>query len=109
MTQEAYSHEVSSAGFWAGGGPIDEAAFYAYAYPQPEGFAKAKVLPGAASYDAEFGEFILPYDAVRGSAEPEKTLLDFLESTYEAAARLGEWDRSQECPRGVIGSPPVLR
>ena len=103
VTREAYSHEVSSAGFWPGGGPIDEAAFYAYAYPQPDGFDEARIRPEAATYNRDFGEFILPYDAVRNSSDPAATLLAFLESTYEAAARLGDWDRSLECPRGLIG------
>ncbi len=103
VTREAYSHEVSSAGFWAGGGPIDEAAFYAYAYPQPEGYANAPVRPEAASYDTAFGEFVLPYEAVRTSADPEATLLAFLESTYGAAAELGNWDRTQECSPGQKG------
>ena len=105
VTQEAYSHEVSSAGFWAGGGPVDDAAFYSYAYPAPEGFSDAPVKPEGAYFDQEFGEFILPYEAVRTSADPESTLMAFLESTYEAAASLGEWDRSQECPRGLKGKP----
>ena len=108
VTREAYSHEVSSAGFWAGGGPIDDAAFYAYAYPQPEGFAEAAVQPDAATYNKEFGEFILPYEAVRTSQDPQATLFAFLESTYEAAASLGNWDRSQEYPRGAVGSPPPI-
>ena len=105
VTQEAYSHEVSSAGFWAGGGPIDEAAFYSYAYPGPEGYSDAQVEPEATYFDKDFGEFILPYEAVRTSANPETTLMAFLESTYEAAASLGDWDRSQECPRGQRGKP----
>jgi len=105
VTQEAYSHEVSSAGFWAGGGPVDDAAFYAYAYPGPEGFSDAPAEPKAAYFDNDFGEFILPYEAVRTSADPESTLLAFLESTYEAAASLGNWDRSQECARGLKGIP----
>lgn len=105
VTQEAYSHEVSSAGFWAGGGPVDEAAFYSYAYPAPDRFAEAAVSPAAAYFDKDFGEFILPYSAVRESADPESTLLDFLDSTYEAAARLGDWDRELECPRGLLGTP----
>ena len=109
VTREAYSHEVSSAGFWPGGGPIDEAAFYAYAYPQPEGFADAMVTPDAAYFDKDFGEFILPYEAVRQSVDPAATLHGFLVSTYEAAAALGEWDRSQEYPGGRIGSPPSIR
>ena len=105
VTQEAYSHEVSSAGFWAGGGPVDDAAFYSYAYPGPDGFSKAPVQPEAAYYDKDFGEFILPYETVRTSADPDSTLMAFLESTYEAAASLGDWDRSQECPRGLKGKP----
>ena len=108
VTQEAYSHEVSSAGFWPGGGPINEAAFYAYAYPGPDGFAEAAVLPEAAYFDAEFGEFVLPYEAVRTAADPEKTLHDFLETTYRAAAELANWDRNLECERGLIGSPPAI-
>jgi hypothetical protein len=109
VTQEAYSHEVSSAGFWAGGGPTDEAAFYAYAYPAPDGFADADVLPGAAYWDKDFGEFVLPYAAVRDSSDPAATLLEFLESTYEAAAKLADWDRKLECPRGLLGTPPSIR
>jgi hypothetical protein len=108
VTQEAYSHEVSSAGFWAGGGPVDDAAFYAYAYPTPEGFADAGVQPEAAYFDKQFGEFILPYDAVRQSDDPEATLLAFLESTYEAAASRGDWDRSLECAAGMVGKPPAI-
>ena len=108
VTREAYSHEVSSAGFWPGGGPVDEAAFYAYAYPGPDGFAAAAVEPAAAYYDEKFGEFVLTYDAVRNSPDPEQSLLAFLESTYEAAAMLGEWDRSLECPRGQLGLPHPL-
>ena len=106
VTREAYSHEVSSVGFWAGGGPIDQAAFYAYTYPSPAGFADASVKPGAAYFDKDFGEFILPYEAVRQSSDPEATLRDFLVSTYEAAAEFGDWDRSQEYPGGQLGSPP---
>ena len=105
VTREAYSHEVSSAGFWPGGGPIDEAAFYAYAYPQPDGFDRATVQPRSASFNAEFGEFVLPYEAVRNSPDPEAALLAFLESTYTAAAELGNWDRSLECERGLKGRP----
>ncbi len=108
VTREAYSHEVSSAGFWAGGGPIDDAAFYSYAYPGPDGFSDAPVNPDAAYFDKDFGEFILPYEAVRTSADPEKTLMAFLESTYEAAASLGNWDRWQECARGQNGKPLPL-
>lgn len=94
VTREAYSHEVSSCGFWAGGGPIPYAAFYSYAYPEPDGFAAAPVKPDAAFYSADLHEFILPYDAVRQSESPDRTLLDFLQSTYEAAANLAQWDRA---------------
>ena len=94
VAREAYSHEVSSCGFWAGGGVIPYAAFYAYAYPEPEGFAAAPVDPDAAFYSDDLREFILPYDAVREAASPDETLLRFLQSTYEAAADLGTWDRA---------------
>jgi hypothetical protein len=93
VAREAYSHEVSSAGFWPGGGPIDHAAFYSYAYPEPAGFAQAEVQPAGAFYSQDLREFILPYDAVRGSPSPDDALLQFLESTYVAAADLGGWDR----------------
>jgi len=105
ITQEAYSHEVSSAGFWAGGGPVDDAAFYSYAYPGPDGFPEAAVEPDSAYFDKDFGEFILPYEAVRTAADPAATLMAFLQSTYEAAANLGDWDRTQECPIGEPGKP----
>jgi hypothetical protein len=108
VTQEAYSHEVSSAGFWAGGGPIDEAAFYAYAYPAPDGFADAAVSPDAAYFDKDFGEFVLPYAAVRESADPAAALLEFLQSTYAAAAALGNWDGDLECVGGLLGTPPPI-
>ncbi len=94
VTREAYSHEVSSCGFWPGGGPIPYAAFYSYAYPEPAGFAEAPVKPDAAYYSSDFREFILPYDTVRQAASPDDTLLGFLQSTYEAAAILGKWDRA---------------
>jgi hypothetical protein len=94
VTREAYSHEVSSCGFWPGTAPIDYPAFYAYAYPQPPGFAEGRVRPDAAFFSTDFGEFILPYDRVRESPEPDATLLEFLQSTYELAADLGGWDRS---------------
>jgi hypothetical protein len=93
VAREAYSHEVSSAGFWPGGGGIDHAAFYAYAYPAPDGFAKVAVDPAAASWSDALGEFVLPYDAVRSAADPDATLLAFLNSTYAAAADLAGWDR----------------
>ena len=94
MVREAYSHEVSSAGFWSGGGPHPFPLFYSYAYPQPEGFAKAPGLPGGAFYSRDLGEFVLPYDTVRHAADPEAVLLAFLEATYAAAADLGRWDRA---------------
>jgi hypothetical protein len=93
VTREAYSHEVSSCGFWAGGGSIAYPAFYAYAYPEPPGFGQARVRPSEAFYSADLREFVLPYDAVRQAADPDRTLLDFLQSTYEAAADRGGWDR----------------
>ena len=107
VAREAYSHEVSSAGFWpGGGGPIDYAAFYSYAYPAPEGFASAGVRPAQAFFSQELGEFILPYDAVRAAPDPKSLLMEFLQSTYEAAADLGRWDRATlECPLGEPGRP----
>ena len=94
MTREAYSHEVSSCGFWPGGGPIAYPAFYSYAYPAPTGFADAPVRPAGAFYSRDLREFVLPYDEVRNAARPDEALLEFLQSTYEAAANLGRWDRS---------------
>jgi len=94
VAREAYSHEVSSAGFWPGGGGMDYAAFYAYAYPLPEGFARANVKPDGSSWSDSLGEFILPYDVVRSAASPDECLLEFLQSTYDAAADLASWDRS---------------
>lgn len=94
ITREAYSHEVSSCGFWSGTPPVDYPAFYAYAYPQPAGFAEAAVRPAAAFFSKDFGEFVLPYAAVREAADPDATLLEFLQSTYDAAADLGQWDRA---------------
>ena len=94
VTREAYSHEVSSCGFWPGGGAIAYAAFYSYAYPEPAGFSEASVKPDGAFYSSDLREFILPYDIVRQSESPDHTLLDFLQSTYEAAANLAKWDRS---------------
>ncbi len=93
VTREAYSHEVSSCGFWPGGGSVPYAAFYSYAYPEPPGFSAAPVRPPAAFYSPELREFLLPYEAVRGSETPDEVLLDFLQTTYEAAATLGHWDR----------------
>jgi hypothetical protein len=104
---EAYSHEVSSAGFWPGGGAIDYPAFYCYAYPEPAGFRTAKVRPDAAFFSEALGEFILPYDAVRTADDPDQALLDFLQSTYEAAAIAAQWDRDAlECD---LGKPGVVR
>ena len=98
VMQEAYSHEVSSAGFWPGNGGFGQAAFYSYAYPEPTGFADTTVRPTPAAYNQELGQFILPYDAVREAASPDECLLDFLQSSYEAAANLGGWDRAAlEC------------
>ncbi len=94
VTREAYSHEVSSAGFWAGGGAIAYPAYYSYAYPEPPGFASAAVGPREAFYSTDLHEFILPYDAVRTSADPDRVLLEFLQSTYVAAADLARWDRA---------------
>jgi hypothetical protein len=94
VTREAYSHEVSSAGFWPGGGAIDYPAFYSYAYPAPEGFAATPVRPAAAFFHEQLGEFILPYDAVRTAKAPDEKLLDFLQTTYEAAANAARWDRA---------------
>jgi hypothetical protein len=93
ITQEAYSHEVSSAGFWPGGGEIKGPAFYSYAAPEPAGFAERRVQPPAAFYHPQLKEFILMYDDVRGADSPESALMEFLQSTYEAAAELGKWDR----------------
>jgi len=106
VTREAYSHEVSSAGFWPGGGPVDYAAYYSYAYPTPDGFGEWEVRPKGAFYSTDAGEFLLPYEAVRTAPSPEKTLLEFLQSTYEAAAVTGHWDRAAlECATGRPGVP----
>jgi hypothetical protein len=103
VTREAYSHEVSSAGFWPGSAAFPQPAFYAYAYPEPDGF-RDKPMPAGASFDPALGEFILPYEAVRRAADPDAVLLDFLSATYEAAADAGHWDRAAlECPIGIPG------
>jgi hypothetical protein len=94
VTREAYSEEVSSCGFWPGGGPIPYAAFYSYTYPIPPGFATAAVQPAGAFYSQDLQEFVLPYDVVRKSESPDDTLLEFLHTTYVAAADLALWDRS---------------
>ena len=107
ITREAYSHEVSSAGFWPGGPGIEQAAFYSYAYPSPQGFGDATVSPAEAFFHAGLGEFVLPYDAVRAASSPERALMSFLESTYRAAADLGGWDRAAlECE---VGRPRIPR
>jgi hypothetical protein len=93
ITREAYSHEVSSAGFWPGGGDIKGPAFYSYAAPEPAGFAEQRVGPQAAFYHPQMKEFLLMYDDVRTAASPKDSLMEFLQSTYNAAADLGKWDR----------------
>ena len=103
VAQEAYCEEVSSCGFWPGGGPIPYAAFYSYAYPEPDNFAAAPVQPAGAFYSNDLHEFILPYDIVRESDSPDDTLLQFLQTTYAAAANLSGWDRAS-LERGPIPS-----
>jgi hypothetical protein len=93
VAQEAYSHEVSSCGFWPGNEALPEAAFYSYIYPEPTGYRTASVKPEQAYFHETLGEFILPYEAVRNAKDPDAMLLDFLHSTYEAAANLAQWDR----------------
>lgn len=106
VAQEAYSHEVSSAGFWPGGGGVDEAMFYAYAYPTPHGFADHGAGPDEAWFDHGLGELLLPYAAVQTSDNPEAMLISFLQSTYRAAATAGNWDRAAlESDFGVPGVP----
>jgi hypothetical protein len=105
VAREAYSREVSSAGFWPGGGLGP--SFYSYAYPTPPDFSVAKVEPAAARFDTQLGEFILSYEAVRASADPDSDLLRFLQTTYEAAADLAHWERTRlERPQGFYGRPP---
>lgn len=109
VTREAYSHEVSSAGFWPGGGGVDEPMFYSYAYPVPDGFGARSVEPAAARFDPKLGEFLLPYEAVRTSADPAGALMQFLQSTYEATAQTAGWDRQAlECQIGIPGVPRRL-
>jgi hypothetical protein len=103
VVREAYSHEVSSAGFWPGAEAVPRAAFYSYAYPEPAGFRDRPAAPGS-YFDATLGEFILPYDTVAQAPQPDALLLDFLSTTYVAAAETGGWDRAAlECPLGVPG------
>jgi hypothetical protein len=105
VTREAYSHEVSSAGFWPGSDLLPRAAFYSYAYPQPEGFGQAKMPPGAI-YETTLGEFLLPYDTVRAASNPDALVMDFLQASYAAAASLGRWDRAAlECALGAPNRP----
>jgi hypothetical protein len=113
VVRETYTHEESSAGFWPGNETFPHSAFYSYAYPEPPGYRARTVTPGA-YFDASLGEFILPYDAVRTAPDPEALLLDFLSTTYEAAADTGAWNRpALECPIGVpararpLDTPPV--
>lgn len=106
VTREAYSHEVSSAGFWPGGGGINEPCFYSYAYPAPDGIETSKVSPAEAQWNSQLGEFVLSYASVRNSGDPEATLLQFLQSTYVAAADRGDWPRAAlECIVGEPGKP----
>jgi Family of unknown function (DUF5996) len=103
VTREAYSHEVSSAGFWPGNDMFPQAAFYAYAYPTPDGFKDAAV-PAPAFFEAALGEFILPYEAVRSATDPDALLLGFLQATYDAAADAARWDRAAlDCAIGMPG------
>jgi len=105
VAREAYSREVSSSGFWPGGGRGP--SFYSYAYPMPPNFNVAKVEPAAARFDVQLGEFILSYEAVQASADPDDALLRFLQTTYEAAADLAHWERARlERPQGFFGRPP---
>jgi hypothetical protein len=92
IAREAYSHEVSSAGFWAGGVTAAEPFFYTYIYPEPDGYRSAKVAHG--HYDGSYGEFVLPYADVRGAAEPTRMLTEFFQTAYDAAAHLAHWDRA---------------
>ena len=110
VTREAYSHEVSSAGFWPGGAGAEGGPFfYSYAYPAPDGFVDAKVAPQAARFDRALGEFVLDYEAVRAAPDPDATLLAFLDSSYATAAGLAHWDRAAlDCPPGHPGLPRQL-
>lgn len=108
VTRDAYSHEVSSCGFWPGSDALPYPLFYAYAYPEPEGFKTASVCPAEAAYEPTFGEFVLPYEAVRQAQAPDAVLLDFFQSTYEAAADLGKWNRNALEPKGAPASSVAL-
>ncbi|HYS45243.1 MAG TPA: DUF5996 family protein [Rhizomicrobium sp.] len=105
VARDAYNQEVSSAGFWPGGGAVTGPHYYSYAYPAPVGFADMRVEPG--NFNAELGEFLMPYETVRAAADPDAVLLAFLQSSYEAAANLAHWDRQfLEGPTGPVGHPP---
>jgi hypothetical protein len=108
VTREAYSHEVSSAGFWPGSGPVPYPAYYSYAYPTPDGFADARLRPDAAFFQRDLGEFVLPYDAVRAATDPDAVLLDFLQTTYEAAADRAQWNRAELERPATVGKPPPV-
>ncbi len=109
VTREAYSHEVSSAGFWPGGGAVDYPVYYSYAYPMPRGFDSCDINIGEAFFHKDLGEFLLPYEAVRKAPDPDSLLLDFLQNTYVAAAELANWDRAElECEQGRRGVPRAL-
>jgi hypothetical protein len=108
VTREAYSHEVSSAGFWPGGGGIDEPCFYSYSYPTPDRFAEQPVGPAAARFDKKLGEFVLPYEAVHSAPNPREVLLEFLGSTFDAAAGLASWDKHLTCAIGRKGLPRII-
>src|SRR5438105_5370448 len=103
ITREAYSQEVSSLGFWPGADVMPQAIFYSYAYPEPKGFGEANVKPDAAAYNSQLKEFILPYDAVRNAKSPDDALLEFAQSTYDAASALGKWERE-----ALVEKKPVL-
>ena len=106
VSREAYSHDVSSAGFWPGGSGVNEPMFYSYAYPAADGFRHGSVEPAEARFNAKLGEFLLPYEAVRTNPDPGGTLMRFLQSTYVAAATTSAWDRKRlECPTGRPGVP----
>jgi hypothetical protein len=108
VTREAYSHEVSSAGFWPGNAASPHAAFYAYAYPLPPGYDQAAIEPAGARWLAAMGQWILPYEAVRTAADPDAALLRFLQTTHAAAARLGGWDPALECALGAPARPRAV-
>jgi hypothetical protein len=95
VAREAYSQEVSSCGFWPGGAALPEPVFYSYAYPEPDGFGSSAARPEAAYYHPQLREFVLPYEAVRLAHSPDDMLMEFCQSTYEAAATLGAWNRSE--------------